>query len=117
MTELKSLEEHNRQRWHDAQVHSIGVELGKQPLAGFASDQLAKFTLPSANVIITVFPAYGRYHPKQAPILRNIAMVDFMRDGDLLVACYDGRTSGGTAQCVRYARDLGRTVIVLEPKE
>jgi hypothetical protein len=105
---------HGGAKGFDAQVHGIGIELGKKALPAFASDQLAKFTLPSANVIITVFPAYARYNPKQAPILRNIAMVDFMRTGDLLVACYDGRNDGGTAQCVRYAEVKGFSAIRVE---
>lgn len=37
--------------------------------------------------------------------------------GDLLVACYDGRHDGGTAQCVRDAKRKGRTVIVLKCSE
>lgn len=108
---------HGGAKGFDTQAHTVGVELGKQALPPFVSDQLPQFTLPNANVVVTVRPTCGRYHPKQAPIIRNIAMVDFMRDGDVLVACYDGRKTGGTAQCVRYAREKGRTVIVLEPKE
>lgn len=101
----------------DMQVHTVGVELRKQALPPFVSDQLAGTTLVNVNAIYTIRPTYGRYHPKSAPIIRNIAMVDKMSDGDILVACYDGRAKGGTAQCVRYAREKGRTVIVLEPKQ
>jgi len=101
----------------DTQVHTVGIALGKQALPSFVSDQLAGRPLVNASVIYTVRPTYGRYHPKAAPITRNMAMVDYMRDGDLLVACYDGRAKGGTAQCVRYARECGRQVVILEPKE
>jgi len=94
---------HGGAKGFDMQVHSIGAKLSKQALPALVSDQLTSLTLVNANVIYTVRPTYGRYPWKQAPIIRNKAMVDFMRPGDLLVACYDGRSDGGTAQCVAYA--------------
>jgi len=84
----------------DAQVHTVGIALGKQALPPFVSEQLAGRPLVNASVIYTVRPTYGRYQPKAGPIIRNMAMVDYMRDGDLLVACYDGRVKGATAASI-----------------
>ena len=42
---------------------------------------------------------------------RNIAMVD---DCDMLIAVWDG-TSGGTANCVKYARSIGKETIIFKP--
>lgn len=100
----------------DSQVHAIGVELGKQALPAITSERLRLFELPTANVIVTVRPAYGMYHAKSAPIIRNEAMVDKMRAGDLLVACWDGRKGGGTFATINYAKRKGVTVQVVEVK-
>jgi predicted Rossmann fold nucleotide-binding protein DprA/Smf involved in DNA uptake len=99
----------------DTQVHQVALSLKKKALQPIDSDELARSTrLLLLNIIYTVRPTYGRYPPRQAPIIRNIAMVDKMVDGDLLFACYDGRAKGGTAQCVRYAREKGKQVVILK---
>jgi hypothetical protein len=59
-------------------------------------------------------PDYHLHHPKRAPLLRNEIIVNRT---ELLVACYDGRTTGGTYYTVRYARRLGRPVRILRPAE
>jgi hypothetical protein len=104
---------HGGAKGFDAQVHGIGDAIGKAIVPPIVSDALPKLTIPD-NALVTVRPAYGRYHPKQAPLIRNKAMVDRMRTGDLLVACYDGRNEGGTAQCVRYAEAKGFSAIRVE---
>lgn len=44
---------------------------------------------------------------------RNEYMVD---NSDVIIAVWDG-TSGGTANCVKYAKKLGKKIIVINPKE
>lgn len=43
---------------------------------------------------------------------RNRRLVDA---ADLLLAVYNGERRGGTAATVRYARKLGRRVIIIDP--
>ena len=43
---------------------------------------------------------------------RNLRLVDA---ADLLLAVYNGERRGGTAATVRYARKLGRRVIIVDP--
>jgi len=63
--------------------------------------------LESASDIVIVSPSYAGPWVMQ---VRNEWMVD--RCG-LLLACWDG-TSGGTANCLRYAGRVGREVRFLE---
>jgi uncharacterized phage-like protein YoqJ len=42
---------------------------------------------------------------------RNIWMVDHC---DALIAVWDG-TSGGTANCVRYAQKVGKPIVFIDP--
>lgn len=44
---------------------------------------------------------------------RNEAMVN---DCDLLIAIWDG-SSGGTANCIKYAQSKKKTIIYINPKE
>lgn len=55
-------------------------------------------------------PDYKRYAPTVAPLVRNKWMVDRSR---LVVACWDGRTRGGTFQTVNYAKMRGVSVVVV----
>lgn len=68
----------------DTQVDMVAKALGKIP----------------GDTLIVIRPDYRRYHPKQAPLMRNMEIVNRC---DLLVACYDGRKKGGTYQRVGYA--------------
>lgn len=34
---------------------------------------------------------------------------------DKLIACYNGDTSGGTYNCVQYAKKKGKEIIVIDP--
>ena len=56
-------------------------------------------------------PDYAK-HGKSAPLIRNREIV---ARATLLVACWDGRDSGGTAHTVAEARKRGVRVEVLEP--
>lgn len=101
----------------DSQAHNVGKLLGKVVLPPITSEKLHLFALPAADVIVMVRPAYGLYHVKSAPIIRNHAMVDKMQHGDLLVACWDGRKGGGTWDCKTYAESKGLIVQVVEVRK
>lgn len=58
-------------------------------------------------------PDYKTYPSRQAPIIRNKQMVERC---DLVVACYDGRQTGGTKFTIDYARKLGKKVRVFHPQ-
>ena len=66
---------------------------------GFDS-QVAEFAAAHGIEQKILRPEYDRWGSKLAPIKRNQAIVDQV---DFLVACYDGRTSGGTYQTIQYA--------------
>lgn len=53
-------------------------------------------------------PEYKKYPPKFAPLKRNETIVDM---SDLLVACYDGRQTGGTYYTVEYAKKAGKPIV------
>jgi len=44
---------------------------------------------------------------------RNEYMVD---NADIVIAVWDG-TKGGTCNCVRYAKKLGKDIVIINPKE
>lgn len=69
----------------DTQVNEVALRLGKV----------------LGDTLIVIRPDYSRYHPKQAPLFRNM---DIVNRCDLLIACYDGRRTGGTCQCANYAK-------------
>jgi uncharacterized phage-like protein YoqJ len=54
--------------------------------------------------------APGAYHPAKMQ-RRNEYMVD---KSDLVIAVWNGST-GGTGNCVRYARKLGKQIIIINP--
>ena len=43
---------------------------------------------------------------------RNEWMVD---KADVVIACFDG-TNGGTANCVNYAREKNKELIIIDPQ-
>ncbi|GEM_PF-2799099 len=55
-------------------------------------------------------PDYARLG-RSAPLRRNDDMLSLC---DLVVACYDGRQSGGTFYTVNKARALGKQVILIQ---
>lgn len=69
----------------DTQVNDVALLLGKE----------------LGLTLRVVRPDYMLYHPKQAPLMRNMVIVNMV---SLLVACYDGRKTGGTHQCINYAK-------------
>ena len=62
----------------------------------------------SADQVTVISPTYqpGCFHK------RNRFMVD---SADILLALYDGRSFGGTAYTMKYARQKGKEVIILHP--
>jgi len=57
-------------------------------------------------------PDYKTHPPKIAPLIRNRALV---AQADFLVACWDGRLSGGTFFTVEEARRKGIAMLILPP--
>jgi len=55
-------------------------------------------------------PNYKEYSFKTAPIIRNKCMLS---DCDMVIACYDGRKSGGTYFVICEAKKAGKKVIIL----
>jgi uncharacterized phage-like protein YoqJ len=67
-----------------------------------------QWLLDHADEIIVVTQA-----PYSPPVMqaRNVWMVDH---SDLVYACWDG-SPGGTANCVTYARSIGRELVIVPP--
>ena len=59
-------------------------------------------------------PDYRRYPPHCAPLKRNDEMVS---RADVVIALWDGRTTGGTYYTVQEARRQHKPVTVLKPEE
>jgi hypothetical protein len=55
-------------------------------------------------------PDYQTYTSKNAPIVRNKQMLSVC---DLVIACYNGRKTGGTHFVVTEARKTGKKIIIL----
>lgn len=53
-----------------------------------------------------------KYYPAKMQ-KRNEYMVD---NADIVIAVWDG-TKGGTCNCVRYAKKLGKDIVIINPKE
>ena len=64
--------------------------------------------LEQANKIVRT----GHEYTKKCMLDRNRYMVDH---AGILLAVYNGERRGGTAMTVRYARKLGRQVVILDP--
>ena len=78
------------------------------------SKDLYSHLLSSASEIIVVTP--GRYKPWVMQ-KRNEYMVNQLNDkDDFLLAVWDG-SSGGTANCVKYAEKLKKTIVRIDPKD
>lgn len=54
----------------------------------------------------------GREYSKNCMLKRNLYLVDHAA---CLLAVYNGEQRGGTAMTVRYARKLGREIIIIDP--
>lgn len=57
-----------------------------------------------------VRPNYSMDDYRYAPLVRNRKMVDA---ADLVIACYDGRKTGGTWFTINYARRMKKDVVVV----
>lgn len=69
--------------------------------------------LAAADKVVTVC---DKYHP-WAFQKRNEAMVDaLVDDEDCLLACWTGKESGGTWNCIRYARRQGKHIYYVNPE-
>lgn len=55
-------------------------------------------------------PDYAQFAAKQAPIIRNKQMLAL---ADIVIACYDGRQTGGTWFVINAAKRAGKPVIIL----
>jgi len=67
------------------------------------------FLLKAESVVIVSEGSYSSYKMQ----LRNQYMVD---NCDLLLACHDGST-GGTANCINYAKSIGRSIFKIDPRQ
>lgn len=79
---------HGGAKGFDTQVNTIGLELGKVP----------------EDSLVVLRPDYDKYAYKVAPLMRNRVIVE---NCDLLVVCWDSRTTGGTYYTLCYANKLG----------
>ena len=71
--------------------------------------QVEEFAQSNGIETQIVRPDYARYK-RGAPIVRNKQMVD---SANCVVACWDGRKSGGTYQTITYANRLNVPVQVV----
>ncbi len=98
---------------HQSELEAIRFKYkGAKWIHGGAKDgfdkQVAEFIEWDGNIEFEVFrPEYNRYPPQYAPIKRNHHMVDIAL---LVVACWDGRTTGGTFDTKEYAISKGTGV-------
>lgn len=81
--------------------------------AGF-DKQVKQYAQARGIRLDPIRPDYAMYSksPRYAPIARNYKIVD---KSDVLVALWDGRTSGGTYRTIDYADKLGKPIILLQP--
>lgn len=70
----------------------------------FAIDTIEGYTCDKAEI--------GKYHPYKME-LRNQYMVD---NCDILIACWNEEKHGGTYNCVRYALENNKKVLVINPQ-
>jgi hypothetical protein len=65
---------------------------------------------------LVIRPDYKLYRavPKQAPLIRNKIIVD---QSQFMVACWDGRTHGGTWYTIQYAKERDRLVYLIKTKK
>lgn len=68
------------------------------------------YLLSKAKEVVIV--SEGEYSAKKMQI-RNCFMVD---RANVVLACFDG-TSGGTKNCVDYAKNLNKEIIIINPKD
>lgn len=74
--------------------------------AGFDT-QVARYAQAHGIEQVVKRPEYSKYVPKSAPIMRNYEIVDMC---ELVIACHDGRQTGGTARTIAYARNKDKPI-------
>lgn len=77
---------------------------------GFDSqvERFARSHNVSTEVILPDYDTYGR----KAPLIRNLEIV---KKGELLIALFDGRKSGGTYFTINKAKEIGKMVRIISP--
>jgi hypothetical protein len=73
--------------------------------------QISNFARAHGIKEIVIKPEYTKYS-KVAPLIRNRKIVEV---GEILIACYDGRKTGGTKYTIEYAKKTGKKVVVFSP--
>lgn len=59
------------------------------------------------------YPEYDKYPPKIAPLHRNTTIA---KNCHFLIACYDGRKTGGTHDCIEKAKSMGKPIVYIEAR-
>ncbi len=83
--------------------------LGQEGMWPNKSKKIYKFLLDKAGEIVIV--CEGGFTAKKLQ-LRNEWMVD---NCDVLIAVYNGDEKGGTANCVRYAKEKKKEIVFITP--
>lgn len=84
-------------------------------------DAVARYqrALLRASCVVSVWrePGYAATSIGSQMFARDRWMVDHTdRPGDILLACWDGRESGGTFATLKEARKRGRRILILDPR-
>ena len=69
--------------------------------------QVDQYAKEHGITVEVIRPEYDKFPDHVAPLLRN---EDIVNGTDLLIACYDGRKTGGTRYTVEYAKRQGKPV-------
>lgn len=93
--------EQNFTKWNRADIERQSRHIKKADKVIFV-DELPQYQVYGSTV--------GQYHPEKLQ-QRNKFMVD---QASIVIAVWDGSPSG-TANCVRYAREMGRSIIYIDP--
>ena len=100
---LKHLDAINSKHPNSVWIHG-GAE-------GFDS-QVSNYAKTNDITEIVIKPNYKNHHYKKAPLIRNKQMLSY---ANLLVACYDGRKSGGTYYTIKNAKLRNIETVIIEP--
>lgn len=90
-------------KWIPASISKYESQKSQADKCTFV-DKLGKYKIPGYTEDI--------YYPAKMQ-KRNEYMVD---NSDIVIAVWDG-TSGGTGNCVRYAKKKNKTIIIINPNE
>lgn len=82
---------------------------GQERIWPKSSQAVYQQLLAAAAEVVVV--CEGGYAPQKMQI-RNQWMTD---NCDILLCCYNGDKTGGTANCIEYARKIGREIIIIDP--